>query len=184
MPQILQAWLHQYVNHELSVFKLDLAKAEELEIKLPTSVGLSKKWEFQKNIYLSFIDYPKAFDCLDHNKLWIILKKMDNTRPPYLPPEKSVCRSGSNSLNMEQQAGSKMGKQYIKAVYCHLAYLTYMQSTSSKVLGWMKHELESRLSGEISITSDMHVTPPLWQKVKGNWRVSWWKWKRKVKKLS
>ena len=167
------------------MFKLDLEKAEEPEIKLPTSVGLSKKWEFQKNIYLSFIDYPKAFDCLDHNKLWIILKKMENTRPPDLPPEISVQVTKQElGLNMEQCTGSKLGKQYIKAVYCHLAYLTYMQSTSSKVLGWMKHEPESRLSGEISITSDMHVTPPLWQKVKGNWRVSWWKWKRKVKKLS
>ena len=167
------------------MFKLDLEKAEEPEIKLPTSVGLSKKWEFQKNIYLSFIDYPKAFDCLDHNKLWIILKKMENTRPPDLPPEISVQITKQElALNMEQCTGSKLGKQYIKAVYCHLAYLTYMQSTSSKVLGWMKHELESRLSGEISVTSYMHMTPPLWQKVKGNWRVSWWKWKRRMKKLS
>ena len=167
------------------MFKLDLEKAEEPEIKLPTSVGLSKKWEFQKNIYLSFIDYPKAFDCLDHNKLWIILKKMENTRPPDLPPEISVQITKQElALNMEQCTGSKLGKQYIKAVYCHLAYLTYMQSTSSKVLGWMKHELESRLSGEISVTSYMHMTPPLWQKVKGNWRVSWWRWKRRMKKLS
>ena len=65
---------------------------------------------------------------------------------------------------MEQQTGSKLGKEYIKAVYCHLAYLTYMQSTSSKMPGWTKHKLESRLQGEISITSDMQMTPPLWQK--------------------
>ena len=100
------------------MFKLDLEKAEEPEIKLPTSVGLSKKWEFQKNIYLSFIDYPKAFDCLDHNKLWIILKKMENTRPPDLPPEISVQITKQElALNMEQCTGSKLGKQYIKAVY-------------------------------------------------------------------
>ena len=68
--------------------------------------------------------------------------------------------------DMEQQTGSKLGKEYIKAVYCHPAYLTYMQSTSRYVLGWMKHKLESRLSGEISITSDMQMTPALWQKVK------------------
>ena len=61
---------------------------------------------------------------------------------------------------------SKQEKEYIKAVYCHPAYLTYMQSTSCEMLGWMKHKLESRLSGEISITSDMQMTPPLWQKVK------------------
>ena len=62
-------------------------------------------------------------------------------------------------LDMEQHSGSKLGKEYIKAVYCHLAYLTYMQSTSCKMLGWMKHKLESRLLGEISITSDMQMTP-------------------------
>ena len=71
-------------------------------------------------------------------------------------------------LDMEQQTGSKWGKEYIKAVYCHPAYLTYMQSTSCKILGWMKLKLESRLPGEISITSDMQMTPPLWQKVKKN----------------
>ena len=69
---------------------------------------------------------------------------------------------------MEQQTGSKLGKDYVKAVYCHLAYLTYMQSTSYEMLGWMKHKLESRLLGEISITSDMQMTLPLWQKVKKN----------------
>ena len=66
-------------------------------------------------------------------------------------------------LDMEQQMGSKSGKEYIKAVYCHPAYLTYMQNASCKMLGWMKHKLESRLPGEISITSDMQMTPPLWQ---------------------
>ena len=62
--------------------------------------------------------------------------------------------------------GSKLGKEYIKAVYCHLAYLAYMQSTSSKILGWMKHQMESKFPGEISVTSDMQMTPPLWQKTK------------------
>ena len=71
-------------------------------------------------------------------------------------------------LDMEQQTGSKSGKEYIKAVYCHPAYLTYTQSTSCEMLGWMKYELESRLPEEISITSDMQMTPPLWQKVKKN----------------
>ena len=68
--------------------------------------------------------------------------------------------------DMEQQTGSKLGEEYIKAVYCQPAYLTSMQSTSCKMLGWMKHKLESRLPGEIAITSDMQMTPPLWQKVK------------------
>ena len=69
---------------------------------------------------------------------------------------------------MEQQTGSKLGKEYVKAVYCHPAYLAYMQSTSCKMLGWMNHKLESRLPGEISTTSDLQITPPLWQKAKRN----------------
>ena len=78
------------------MFKLDLEKAEELEIKLPTSVGSWKKREFQKNIYFSFIDYTKAFDYVDHNKLWNS-SRYGNARPPYLPPEKLVRRSRSNT---------------------------------------------------------------------------------------
>ena len=73
---------------------------------------------------------------------------------------------------MEQQAGSKLGKEYIKAVYCHPAYLTYMQSKSWEMLGWMKHKLESRLLGEISITSDVQITQSLWQKAKKNLKAS------------
>ena len=71
-------------------------------------------------------------------------------------------------LDMEQQTGSKQEKEYVKAGYCHSADLTYMQSTSRETLGWRKHKLESRLLGEISITSDMQMIPPLWQKVKKN----------------
>ena len=71
-------------------------------------------------------------------------------------------------LDMEQWTGSKSGKEYIKVVYCHPAYLTYMQSISCEMPGWVKHKLESRLPGEISITSDMQMIPPLWQKAKRN----------------
>ena len=70
--------------------------------------------------------------------------------------------------DMEQRTGSQLGKEYIETVYCHPAYLTYMQSTSCETLGWRKHKLESRLPGEISITSDMQMIAPLWQKVKKN----------------
>ena len=69
---------------------------------------------------------------------------------------------------MEQQTDFKLGKEYVKAVYCHPAYLTYMQSTLCEMLSWMKHKRESRLPGEISMTSDMQMTPPLWQKAKKN----------------
>ena len=79
---------------KFQMFNLDLENAEELDIKLPTSVGSSK--EEEKNIYLCFIDCTKAFDCVHHNKLWKILRD-GNTRPPDLPLEKSICRSGSNN---------------------------------------------------------------------------------------
>ena len=73
-----------------------------------------------------------------------------------------------SELNMEQQTGSNSGKEYVKAIYCHLAYITYMQSTSWEMPNWMKHKLESRFLGEISGTSDMQKTPPIWQKLKRN----------------
>ena len=96
MLKILQARLQQYVNRELPDVQAVLEKTEEPEIKLPTSAGSSKKQEFQKNIYFCFIDYVKAFDCVDHNKPWKILRD-GNTRPPDLPLEKPISRSGSNS---------------------------------------------------------------------------------------
>ena len=71
-------------------------------------------------------------------------------------------------LDIEQMTGSKLGREYNKAVYCHPAYLTSMQSTSSETPDWMKHKLESRLPGEISITSDVQMTSPSWQKMKRN----------------
>jgi len=71
-------------------------------------------------------------------------------------------------MNMEQQTDSKSAKEYAKAVYCHPAYLTYMESISWEMPGWMKHKLESRFPEEISIISDMQITPPLWQKEKKN----------------
>ena len=74
--------------------------------------------------------------------------------------------------DVEEQTGSKLGKECVKVVYCHPAYLTYVQSTSWNMPGWMKHKLESRLPGEISITSDMQMTPPLWQRVKRNYKAS------------
>ena len=77
-------------------------------------------------------------------------------------------RKQQSEPDMEEQIGSKLGKEYIKAVYCHPAYLTYMQSTSREMPGWMKHKLESRFLGEISIISDMQMIPSYWQKAKKN----------------
>ena len=95
MLKILQARLQHYVNI-FQMFKLDLEKAEEAEIKLPTTIGSSKKQECQKNINFCFIDCAKALDCVDHNKLENSSRD-GNTRPPDLPPEKSVCTSRSSS---------------------------------------------------------------------------------------
>ena len=92
---------------------------------------IKKVSELQKNIYLCFIDYAKAFDCVDHNKLWKILKEMGI--PDHLTCLlRNLCadQEATVELDMEQQTGSKLGKEYVKAVYCHPAYLTYMQSTS------------------------------------------------------
>ena len=92
--------------------------------------------------------------------------------------QEATVRTGHGTTDWFQ-----IGKGLIKAVYCHPTYLTSMKSTSYKMPGWIKQKLESRLPGGISITSDMQMTPPLWQKVKKNSRASWWKWKR-VKKLT
>ena len=86
---------------------------------------------FQKNIYFCFIDYAKAFECVDRNKLWKILKEMGI--PGYQTCLLGNLYAGQEEqleLDMEQQTGSKLEKEYIKAVYCHPAYLTYMQNTS------------------------------------------------------
>ena len=93
----------------------------------------------------------------------------DGNNQTTLPASWEICmqvRKQQLELDMEQQTSSKSGKEYVKAVYCHPAYLTYMQSISCEMLGWMKHKLESRLPGEKAITSDMQMTPPLWQKAK------------------
>ena len=116
-----------------------------------------------------FIDYAKAFDCVDHNKQWKVLQEMGI--PTILPVSWEICmqlKKQQLELDMEQQTISKLGKENIKAIYCHLAYLAYMQSMSCDMVGWMKHKLESRLLKEIWITSDMQMMPQLWQKAKKN----------------
>ena len=99
---------------------------------------------------------------MDHNKLWKILK--ETGIPDHLACLLRNLSAGQETekleMDMEQQTGSKLRKEYLKAVYYLCAYLTYMQSTSGKIRGWMKHNLESRLLGEISMTSDMQMVPP------------------------
>ena len=132
------------------MFKLDLEKAEEPEIKLPTSAGSSKKQESSRKTSISTLFTRKIFECVDHNKLRKILKEMGI--PDHLTCLLRNLYAGQEATvrtDMEKETGSKLGKEYSKAVYCHPAYLTYMQNTSYKILGWMKHKLESRLPGEI-----------------------------------
>ena len=107
---------------------------------------MEKAREFQKNIYFCFTDYVKAFDCVDHNKLWKILKRWEYQTT--WPASWEICiqvKKQQLELDMEQLTGLKLGKEYIKAVYCHSAYLTSVQSTSWETLGWKKYKLESRL---------------------------------------
>ena len=97
---------------------------------------VEKAKEFQKNIYFCFIDYAKDFDCVDHNKLWKILKEMGI--PDHLTCLlRNLCAGQETTvrLDMEKETGSKLGKEYVKAVYCHPAYLTYMQRTSREMSG-------------------------------------------------
>ena len=163
------------MNHELPDVQAGFRKARGTRDQIANICWIIEKArEFQKNIYFCFIDYAKAFDCVNHmgipDHLTCLLRNL------YASQE-------ATELDMEKQTGSKLEKEYVKAVYCHPAYLTYMQSTSWEMLGWMKHTLESIWRREISITSDMQMIWPLWQKVK-NKITSWWKWKRRVKKLA
>ena len=124
---------------------------------------IEKAREFQKNIYFCFIDYTKVSDCVDQNKMWKILRIFPgggNTRPPdrllrnqYAGQEATVrTRHGTTDW-------LQIGKGVCQGCILSPAYLTYVQSTSHVILGWMKHKLDSRLLGEISITSDRQMIP-------------------------
>ena len=130
MFKIPQARLQQYVNHELPDVQPGF-KAEEPEIKWPTSLGSSKKQESSRKTSNPALLTMAKTDCLDHNKLWKILKEVGIS--DYLTCLLRNLYAGQEAkleLDVEQQIGSKLGKEYIKAVYCHPVYLTYMQSVS------------------------------------------------------
>ena len=148
------------------MFKLDLEKAEEPEIKLPTSTRSLKKQDCSRKTSTSTLlttskpltmwittNCGKFFKRWEYQTTW--------------PASWEICmqvKTQQLELDMEQQTGSKSGK----AVCCHPVYLTYMQSISWEMPGWLKHKQESRFLGEISITTDVQMTPPLWQKAKKN----------------
>ena len=136
MLKILQVRLQQYVNRELSDVQARFRKGRGTRDQIANIHWIIKKAkEFQRNIYFCFIDYVRAFDYVDHNELWE--KRDRTTRTPDLPPREICMQVKKQQLepDMEQRTGSKLGKEYIKAVYCHPAYLTYMQSTSCEMLG-------------------------------------------------
>ena len=128
----MRARLQQYVNCELPDVQAGFRKGRRTRDQIANICWIIKRArEFQKNIYFCFIGYAKAFDCVDHNKLWKILQEMGI-------PDRLTCllrnlyagQEAMLELDMEQQTGSKLGKEYVKTVFCHPAYLTYMQNTS------------------------------------------------------
>ena len=157
MLKIFQARLKQYVNRELADVQANFRKGRGTRHQIANICWIIEKArELQKNLYFCFIDYAKAFGWITTNcgkffKRW----EYQTT----LPVSWETCmqiKKQQLALDMEHQTGSKLGKEYVKAVYCHPAYLTYMQNTSCEMPGWMKHKLESRLLGEISITNNLY----------------------------
>ena len=151
------------------MFKLVLEKAEEPEIKLPTSTGSLEKQEFQESIYFCFIDYAKAFDCVDHNKLWKILKEIGVSdhltcllRNLYAGQEGTV-RTGHGTTDWFQ-IGKGVCQGCILSPCLFNLYAEYIMRNA----GLEETQAEIKIAGRISITSDMQMTPPLWQKVKRN----------------
>ena len=170
MLKILQARLPQYVNWEHPDTQAGFRKGRGTGDQIANICWvIEKAREFQKNIYFCFIDYAKAFDCVDHNKLWKILKEMgipDHLtcflRNLYTGQEATV-RTRHGTMDWFQ-----IGKGVCQGCILLSCLFNLYQSTSGEMPGWMKHKLESRLPGEISITSDMQMTPTLCQKLKKN----------------
>ena len=152
---------------------LDLEKSKEQEIKLPTSTGSKKKQEnYRKNKHFCFIDYAKDFDCMDHSKLGNSSGGR-HTRPltcllrNLYASQEAIVRTRNGKMDWFQN-----GKEVLQGCILSPCLFNFYAEYIMQSVGWMKHELESRLLGEISITSDMQMAPPLWQKVKRNSRAS------------
>ena len=168
MLKILQVRLQQYMNREFPGVQAGFRKGRGTRDQIANTRWIMEKArEFQKNIYFCFIDYAKAFDCEDHNKLWKILKEMgipDHLtcllRNLYAGQEATV-RTGHGTTNWFQ-IGRGVCQGCILSPCLFNLYAEYIMRNA----GLKKHKLESRLQGEISTTSDMQMTPPLWQKVK------------------
>ena len=163
MLKILQARLQQYVNHELPDVQAGFRKGKEPEIKLPTSAGSWKKQESSRKTSISvLLTMPKPLTVWITTICGKFLKRWEYQTT--LQTSWKICRQVKKQQlesDMEQWTGSKLGKEYVKSVGCRLAYLIYMQSISSEMSDWMKHKLKLRLPGELSMTSDRQMIPPL-----------------------
>ena len=161
MLKSLQVRLQQYLNWELPDVQARFRKGRGTRAQIANLLwNIEKAREFQKNICFWFIDYMEGFDCVDHNKLWKSWKRWEYQTTLRISWE--TCRQAKMQQlepYIEQLTGSKLGKEYVKAVYCHPVYLTYMQSTSWEMLGRISYKLESRLLGEITTTSNMYMIP-------------------------
>ena len=170
MLKILQDGLQQYVNWEIPDVQAGFRKGRETRDQIANICWIIIKQENSRKIStFALLTMLKALtvwittNCGKFFKRWEIPDHLTCLLRSLLQVKKQQLEP-----DIEQWTDSKLGKEYVKAVYCHPAYLTSMQSTSWEMLGWKKHKLESRLLGEISVTSDMQVTPTLWQKVKRN----------------
>ena len=149
-------------------FKPDLGKAEEPEIMLPTSARSSKKQEsWRKTSTSALLTMPKPLTLwLTKNYAKFFKRWVYQTTWPISWEICMRVKREHLELDMEQQTGSRSIKEYVQAVYCYPTYLTYMQSRLCEMTGWRKRKLESRLLGEISVSSDTQKTSPLWQTMK------------------
>ena len=176
MLKILQVRLQQCMKHEIPDSQAGFRKGSRTRDQIANIRWIIEKArEFQKNIYFCFIDCAKAFDCVDHNKLWKILKEMGI--PDHLTcllrnlyaGQGATVRTGHGTTDWFH-TGKGIHQGCILSPYLFNLYAENIMRNAGlwEMLGWKKHKLESRLPGEISITSDMQMTPPLWQKVKKN----------------
>ena len=170
MLKVLQAKLQQYVNRELPNVQAGFKKGRGTRDQIANICWIIKKQKSSRKTSTSaLLTMPKPLTVWTTTNCGKFLKRWDyQTTWPASWEIWMRVRKQQLELDMEQRTGSKLGKEYIKAIYCHPAYLTYMQRTSWETLGLMKHKLESRLPGEISITSGRQITPHLRQKVKRN----------------
>ena len=170
MLKTLQARFQQYMHWEFpdvqAVFRKGRGTRDQI-VNICWIIGRAR--EFQKNISFVLLTMPKPLTVWITTNCGKLLKRQEYQTT--LPASWEICMQVKKQQlepHKEQQAGSILGKEYVKAVYCHPGYLISMQSTSCEMPGWIKHKRQSRSLAEIPITSEIQMTPPLWQKAKRN----------------